>query len=172
MRRKEEKKMKLYDLKENYKKIAEYLYEEELDDSQLQILLCLIDEEIEEKADNYAKLIQNLNSDIASIKEEEDRLAKRRKMLENKSDLLKQNLKTAMEETNKTKFKTALFSFNICANGGKQPIEYKEKIDFEKIEKRFIKPELNKEEVRIALEDGEYLEFAKLMPRGTNLRIK
>ena len=164
--------MKLYDLKENYKKITEYLIEEEVDNTKREILLSIIDEEIEEKADNYAKLIQSLNADIEAIQSEEKRLEERRKRLENRADTLKQNLKAAMEETNKPKFKTSLFSFNICTNGGKQPIEYKENIDLGKVEKRFIKPELNKDEVRIALEDGEYLDFAKLLPRGTNLRIK
>ena len=33
--------MKLYELKENYKQIAEYLYEEEIDNTQLEILLSL-----------------------------------------------------------------------------------------------------------------------------------
>lgn len=164
--------MKLYELKENYKQIAEYLYEEEMNEDELLNLLTLIDEAIEEKADNYAKIIQELEYDIQKIKSEEDRLTMRRKALENRVELMKQNLKITMEEINKPKFKTALFNFSICANGGKQPIEYKKDIDLKNLEERFIKPELNKDEVRIALEDGEYLEFAKLMPRGTHLRIK
>lgn len=164
--------MKLYELKENYKQIAEYLYEEEIDNTQLEILLSLIDEAIEEKANNYAKIIQELEYDILKIKSEEDRLAMRRKALEARQEIMKQSLKTTMEEINKPKFKTALFNFSICTNGGKQPIEYKKDIDLKNLEERFIKPELNKDEVRVALEDGEYLEFAKLMPRGTHLRIK
>lgn len=164
--------MKLYDLKESYKQIAECLYEEEMDNTQLVILLSQIDEEIENKADGYAKLIMNMKSDVEALQAEENRLASRRKRLETRIDTLKQNLKEAMEETGKTKFQTSLFSFNICKNGGKQAIEYNDNIKLEELEERFTKLELNKDEVRTALEDGEYLEFAKLLPRGESLRIR
>lgn len=164
--------MKLYDLKENYKKICEYLYEEEIADEDLLSALGAIEEDIEDKADNYAKLIQNLNSDIVAIELEEKRLTDRKNALVKRTNILKENLKSTLEEINKPKFKTSLFSFSICRNGGKQPIKYEDNIDLAEIEERFIKPELNKDEVRVALEDGEYLEFAKLLPRGTHLRIK
>lgn len=162
----------LYELKENYKRLSDMLYEEDIDEQCILDTLEGIEGEIEDKADNYAKIIQDLIGDANKVKEEKIRLEARQKMFEDRIDILKNRLKEMMEETGKTKFATELFSFNICNNGGKQPVEYSENININELEKRFTKLELNKDEVRVALEDGEYLKFAKLLDRGTHLRIK
>ena len=73
--------------------------------------------EIEEKADGYAKIIKGMQGDIEALKAEENRLVARRKALENRQQALKSNLEANMREMGKTKFKTALFSFNIQKNG-------------------------------------------------------
>ena len=78
--------------------------------------------EIEDKADGYAKIIMGMKADIEALRTEESRLAARRKALENRQQALKNNLEANMREMGKTKFKTALFSFNIQKNGGLQPL--------------------------------------------------
>ena len=61
--------MNLYDLKEAYKGV-----QQAVDDGEdLEGVLLTIDDAIEDKADNYAMLLANLNSDIDAIKAEEDR---------------------------------------------------------------------------------------------------
>lgn len=72
--------------------------------------------EIEEKAENYAKVIKNIEADVEGYKKEEKRLADKRKSLENRIKYLKVNLENSMIALDKKKFKTQLFSFNIQKN--------------------------------------------------------
>ena len=77
-----------------------------------------------------------------------------------------------MREIGKTKFKTALFSFNIQKNGGLQPLV----IDghLEDIPGKFLIPQPavpNNEAIRKLLEERE-VDWAHLEPRGESLRIR
>ena len=60
----------LYELKENYKHIANMLYEEEIDEKCILDTLESIEGEIEDKADNYAVIIKELSSDAEICKQE------------------------------------------------------------------------------------------------------
>ena len=158
----------LYELTNAYETVLNMLYEE--DDEQM-ILDTLegIEGEIEEKADNYAKIIRELEAKAKSRKEEAKRLTDNAKTLENKIKFLKDNLYNSMKITGKTKFSTDLFTFNIAKNGGKQaltidgevPVEYTKTIT-----------ENDTDKIRQALENGENLPFAHLEDRGESLRIK
>lgn len=75
-----------------------------------------MDGEIEEKADNYAKVIRTLSGDIDSIDVEIDRLKNRKNTISNNMERIKKSLETSMIITNKRKFKTVLFSFGIQKN--------------------------------------------------------
>ena len=113
----------LYELTEQYEGIRMMLYDGETDEQTILDTLESIDAEIEEKADNYAKIIQDMKSSIEILKAEEERLKTRRKRLEARENLLKTRLEENMRFIGKTSFKTALFSFNIQSNGGLQPLE-------------------------------------------------
>jgi Siphovirus Gp157 len=105
--------MNLYELKETYKRVQDLIEDggEGLSDT-----LESIVEAIEDKAVNYAKVIKNIDSQITSIKEEEQRLESRRKSLENNVKNLKSALEIAMLDSDMKKIKTPLFSFNIQKN--------------------------------------------------------
>lgn len=107
----------LYELKGNWVTVKEMMENEELDMGMLKDTLEGIDGEIEDKADNYARIIKSLDSESKIIKEEEDRLKARRTSLDNKIKWLKTNLEQAMIATEKRKFKTPFFSFGIQKNG-------------------------------------------------------
>lgn len=160
---------RLYDLKENYKKIADMLYEEEIDEQCILDTLESIEGEIEDKADGYAKIIKELEARRDARKAEAKRLTESAKVFENRVNTLKSNLFNAMKTTGKTKFATDLFSFNITKNGGKQPLT----IDGE-VPKEYTKTviENDTDKIRQALENGKKLPFAHLEPRGESLRIK
>ena len=106
---------KLYELSTGYKNI-EYLLENGEDSEELAAVLNSLGEEIEDKAENIAKLIKNYESDINAFKEEEKRIAERRRTLENDVKRLKEYLFNNMKLTGKTKFKRGTFSFNIAKN--------------------------------------------------------
>ena len=58
--------MNLYELKESYLNVQDAI-ENGLD---LDEVLQTLDDEIETKADNYAKIIQNMTADVEAIKNE------------------------------------------------------------------------------------------------------
>ena len=162
----------IYELTDMYKTVEDMLYDGETDEQTILDTLEGIDGEIEEKADNYAKLIKNLLSDAAALKEEEERMYNRRKSLENKAQRLKDTLQANLEFVGKTKFKTLLFSFSVAKNGGKQPLSITENL--EDIPGKYLipqPPKVNNEAVRELLKDKE-VEWAHLEPYGTHLNIR
>lgn len=161
----------LYELTEQYEGIRMMLYDGETDEQTILDTLESIDAEIEEKADNYAKIIQDMKSSIEILKAEEERLKTRRKRLEARENLLKTQLEENMRFIGKTSFKTALFSFNIQSNGGLQPLEIGMISD---IPMRFLiqqDPVPDNKKIREYLKEHE-VEWARLLPRGDSLRIR
>ena len=161
---------KLYELKENWKQVADMLYEEEIDEQCILDTLESIEGEIEDKADNYAIVIKELLADAKICKDEKQRLENRQKSFENRATLLKTKLEEVMRETGKTKFKTAKFSFGIQKNGGLAPLWITEDINI--IPEPFIKKEPDNTKIRQALEEGKELAFAHYEERGESLRIR
>ena len=163
---------KLYELTEEWEAVAEMLYDGETDEQVILDALESIEGEIEDKADNYAKLIRSMIADADALKAEEDRLRGRRASLENRARRLKETLQANLEFIGKTKFKTTLFSFSVSKNGGKQPLEITDNLD--DIPGKFLIPQppvVDKDKVRELLAEKE-VEWAALKPYGTHLNIR
>ena len=88
----------------------------DLDPEVMKDTLDSINDAIENKAENIAKLIRNLESDVSAFKTEEDRLKTKRQSAENKVEWLKAYLEDNMKLTGKTKFKSGMFNFSIQKN--------------------------------------------------------
>ncbi len=164
--------MRLYEIAEEYAALLDMFDDEEVDEQTLRDTLEAINMEFEDKADNYAKIIQILTASAAVLKAEEERLYARRKRLENRSLWLKKELEANMRFVGKTKFRTDLFSFNIQKNGGLAPLVIDGAID--DIPGRFLIPQppiVNNDAVRKLL-DEKQVEWAHLEPRGESLRIR
>ena len=164
--------MKLYELTEQYEELYSMLYDEEIDEQMIFDTAEGLEGEIEEKADNYEKMIFSMKADIEAIKNEEKRLYAKRTTLENRSQSLKDMLQANLEFIGKTKFKTALFSFNVQKNGGLQPLTITQNLD--EIPGKYLipqPPKVNTDAVRKLLE-GKEVEWAHLEPRGQSLRIR
>lgn len=162
----------LYELSEQYQILQELVYDPDVDEQTLKDTMEGLWGEIEEKADGYARIIFSMKADIEILKKEEERLSLRRKSLENRSKLLKDNLEANMRYMDKPKFKTALFSFNIQKNGGLQPLV----IDglLEDIPGKYLiaqDPIPDREAIRELLEEKQ-VDWAHLEPRGESLRIR
>lgn len=159
----------LYELNQNYEKVLNMLYDEDIDEQMVLDTLESIEGEIEDKADGYAKIIKELEAKQNARKEEAKRLTESAKVFENRVKALKQNLFNTMKSTGKTKFATDLFSFNIAKNGGKQTLTIDGNVP-EEYTKTIIENDTDK--IRADLEAGKKLPFAHLEPRGESLRIK
>ena len=110
---------------------------------------------LEDKADNYAKIMRMLDGDALAIREEEHRLEARRKAIENNIKRMKQSLQYAMEATGKTKFKTQLFSFNVQNNPASVVVDEQY---IENIPERFLKykdPEIDRKAIKDAIKAGD-----------------
>lgn len=88
--------MKLYDLAQNYLNLQGLLEDETVGTDVINKALNEVGGEIEDKAENIAILIKNLESDAEGFKREEERLATKRSAVENRIKGLKTYLDTTM----------------------------------------------------------------------------
>ncbi|MFQ3871304.1 siphovirus Gp157 family protein [Staphylococcus sp. Mo2-7] len=105
----------LFNLTDNYKQVYD-LIAEQGDEQLLNDTLDSINDALEDKADGYVSVVKSLESDNKAIDDEIKRLQQRKTTNKNGIDRLKKSLKESMESTGKTKFKTALNSYNIQNN--------------------------------------------------------
>ena len=161
--------MNLYEITSDYVRLMEMAEDPDLDPEILRETMEELDGELEEKAENYAKVIKEMESRATALKAESDRLTARRKAIENGIDRMKRNLEASMIATGKRKFKTDLFSFNIQPNPPKVVFDE----DYPIPEEFLIPqdPKINTEEIKKRLKDGEELKFAKL-EQGESIRIR
>lgn len=160
--------MKLYELTQNYMNLQELLEDPEIPQEMIVAALNEVTEEIEEKAENIAKLIKSMELDAAAIKEEEARLASKRKSLEGRVKNLKEYLEGTMRAVDKKKIKGKLFSFNIQKNPASLDI-----YDTTMIPKDYIKvvETFDNAEIKKALKEGKEVPGAILM-QSESLRIR
>ena len=165
----------LYELTNEMKEVMAMLYDDEVDTQTVLDTMEGIGMEIEDKADGYAKLIQQLTYDADARKKEAERLTQAAKALDDRATKLKEALKKSMEATGKTKFKTDLFSFSVRNNGGKIPLAIDKPVEEIPIEYLIARdPVVNTDAVRKALDENNELvaKFAHYKERGTHLQIK
>ena len=165
--------MTLYELSNDYMTLLEMAEDPDIDEQAFTDTLAGIEGALEDKADNYAKVMRMLDGDALAIREEEKRLESRRKAIEGNIKRLKSALQYAMETTGKTKFKTQLFSFGIQKNPASVIID---EPDIENIPERFLKyrdPEIDRKAIKDAINAGdkEAMELAHL-EQGQSLRIR
>ena len=158
---------KLYELSTGYKNI-EYLLENGEDNEELQAVLDSLGEEIEDKAENIAKLIKNYEADIEAFKTEEKRIAERRRTLENDVKRLKEYLFNNMKLTGKTKFKKGTFSFNIAKNPASVEIT---NADIISSDYKVLTETLDNKAILQDLKDGKDVQGA-ILKQTESLRIR
>jgi hypothetical protein len=143
--------MTLYELTEEYQQLLAFAEDPDVDPQVLADTMEGLGGEIEDKADGYAKVMKQLEADAAALKNEIDRLTVRKRSIENNIDRLKDTLKMAMIMTNKTKFKTELFSFGIQKNPKKVVLDK----DLSEIPTEWLiqqEPKVDKAAIKAALE--------------------
>lgn len=162
----------LYKLTGRYLQLENLMDDPEVDKQALSDALNEISDEIEIKADNYARILKNLEIQVAGIDAEQKRLNARKSSLKNNIDWLKDNLKAAMIATGKTKFKTDLFSFNIQKNGGALPVIVD--VGTNELPDNLViideKPDLKA--IAKYIEETGDITYAHFGERGESLRIK
>lgn len=159
--------MKLYELTENYLQLLEMA--EDMDPELLRDTLESIQESIEDKAENTAKLIKSLEADVKAIKEEEKRLADRRKALEKKIENIKDYLREQLELAGIDKVKRPTITVSIQNNPPSVRV-----VNEELIPSHFMipqPPKLDKKGILEKLKNGEKVPGVELA-QGRSLRIR
>lgn len=157
--------MNLYELSQNYLAVQDM----DLDEETLRDTLDSIDGVIEDKAENIAKWIRNLEADANAFKEEETRFKEKKQATENKIKSLKRYLEDMMRLTGKTKFKAGVFNFALQKNPTSVEIH-----DATLIPPQFLiaqLPKIDKTAIKELLKQGEEVPGAELK-NSTGLRIR
>lgn len=158
----------LYKLNQDYQELLNMLYQDDVDEQMILDTLESLEGDIEDKADNYAKIIRELEAKRDTRKTEAKRLTDSAAILDNRIKYLKQNLFNTMKQTGKTKFTTDLFTFRIQKNGGQRALTIDGDVPTE-YTKTIVENDTDK--IRQALKEGKELDFAHLEPQSESLRI-
>lgn len=164
--------MKLYEIKDLYRKFEEMVNEGLIDDDAIVDTLESIDGEFEEKADNIACLIKTWLAEAEAIKTEEKSLKERRERKEKQADSLKQYLSITMQQLNKTKVETPR---NVLSFRKSTSLHISDEEAFKTKYPRYIKIEtiqsIPRKEIADLIKNGEILDGAELIEKQ-NLQIK
>lgn len=143
----------IYELNKNYQEVAALLETAETDE-ELQAIndtLEMIDVSIEEKVENTAKYIKNVESDIEGIKAEINRLTALKKQKERNTEWLKTNIEYALKAKGIDKLEVGTFK---CGYRKSESVEVD---DLTAIPSDYTKTEVkaDKTAIKKALKAGE-----------------
>ena len=157
----------LYELTGQYLALMDIA--EDADPDALRDTLEGLEGEFEDKADNYAKVIKNLEGQADVLDKEIDRLQRKKSRINNSIKSIKSNLERSMLVTGKRKFKTLLFSFGIQKNPPTISV-----VNEAAIPENFWKqqdPVLDKKALMAFIKENGPTEYAQLT-QGESLRIR
>ena len=141
-------------------------------DPEIDAYLAGLEAEQAVKLDGYLALLGQLRMEAVAARAERDQWAAKEQARTDRIARLEARLKAHLEATGQPKVTTATGRVvSIVRNGGTLPVEYKPLIRPSDLPAEYQRVEINKPAVREALERGEQLDFAELLPRGTHLRI-
>lgn len=161
---------KLYELAEMYENILNLIEDEETDSESLEAALGQVEDNIESKAENTAKLIKTIEGDVETIKAEEKRLQGKRRALENKKDGIKGYLEHHLKVMNIDKVKTPLFTVALQNSPASVKVLDEDLIP-EKYKKTVTTTSVVKKDLLDALKNGEVIEGAEIK-QSKHLRIR
>ena len=78
-------------------------------------VLATLKDGIENKVEGCCKVLKQLDADMAMLKEEQDRLAKRRKSIERNKEGLREYVRENLQQADMKKVKTPMFTVSLSA---------------------------------------------------------
>lgn len=160
--------MRLHEITEAMIELQNIADNDELDDEILRDTFEGLDGAFEDKADQWARFIKDEEADIDAICNEIDRLKARKDRKQKTVDRMRLNLSGYMRAANKTKFKTALFSYGFRKS---QSVEITNEADLPKWALIEQAPKVSKTEIKEHLKAGEEVPGAKLV-ENESLQIR
>lgn len=162
----------LYELTESMKLVWQLMEEGTLEDSVLDEIFKNTEEELNIKLEGYCKFIRNLESDITGIKAEEERLAAKRKTMENTVERAKEAMARALVVSGERKMECGTFTVYMQSNPPKCVVD----TELANIPGKYLVPQEPKVDKKLLLNDlksgEEGLEEVAHIEQGESLRIK
>ena len=161
----------IYELTADIQLLWNLMEEGEIEDDTLIDAMQNSQEELSIKLENYCKFIKNMEADAKAFKEEEQRLAARRKTLENTIERAKKAMQYAMDVAGEKKIKGNLFTISLQNNPASVVLDeqYMENIP----EKYLIhKTDINKRLMAEDIKNGVNLEGLAHLEQSEGLRIR
>ena len=159
----------LFELQNEFQTLYNMMTDPDVDEQVLQDTLEAVMGEFEVKAEGCVYFMKRLEMERDKAKDVANDLLAKAKARDNALNRMKDMILKTMESAQVKKIDAGAFTIAVSKNGGKQPMI----IDGDVPDnfKRIIYED-DKELIRKHLEDGEVLNFAKLLPRGEHISIK
>ena len=159
----------LFELQNEFQTLYNMMTDPDVDEQVLQDTLEAVMGEFEVKAEGCVYFMKRLEMERDKAKDVANDLLAKAKVRDNALNRMKDMMLKTMESAQVKKIDAGAFTIAVSKNGGKQPMI----IDGDVPDnfKRIIYED-DKELIRKHLEDGEVLDFARLLPRGEHISIK
>lgn len=157
--------LKLYELTDNYQKLLEMA--DEADAQAFEDTLEALQDEINHKAENLAKVIRTYEAEAKALEEEKKRLESRISARKNKVQRLKDYLKDNLEKSGMQKAKGKTFTVWV------QDSEKVHVSDESAIPEQYfvMKRQLSKTAIKEAIENGQQVAGAEIV-KNKSIRIR
>ena len=165
----------IYELTGEFKALWSLLDEGAIEDDVLAEVFEVTTEELAIKLEGYCKFLKNCEADINGLKAEEQRLAERRRTIENTVARAKAAMQKALETAGEKKMTCGTFSVSLQKNPPRVVIDDPY---IENIPERYLMPQEPQINKKLMLEDFKNdgvipdLEGIAHIEQGESLRIK
>ena len=153
---------RLYDIAERYRALEALLDDEFIDNSMLMDALSQVEDEFIDKVKNITHLLKDSEYHCNYLKLEEERINKKRKILEKKIENLKMYIDANMKLKGTKKVDVGTFTITVRKN----PLKV-EVVEITDIPERFIKAKteftVDKKGILAAVKDGEEIDGIKII---------
>lgn len=163
--------MKLYELTEQYNNALIVLNDTDLPPEVVQDTLEGLQGEVQEKGKNVAAYFQNLEADVEAMKSAEQRIAQRRKAIENRVRQMKDYLQRNMEESGITEISCPEFTVKLGKNPASVEV-YEESSLPEKYVVTKTTTQPDKKALKEAIQAGEDVPGARLITDKKRLIVR
>lgn len=127
---------------------------------------------VESKVDGYCGLITDRAARAKARREEADRIAALADVDDNKVEVLKRALRDYLTARQLRRLDCPRFAVWVQTNGGQTPVDVFAPVEVLPADCVRVVKTADVDAIRARLEAGESLPFAKLLPRGSHLRLR
>lgn len=161
----------IYELTDDIRFIKDLMEEGDVDPEALKGALEVSKEELKIKLEHYCQFIKNLESDIDGLKMEEQRLALKRKHLEDTKERMKSAMEWSLDQVDEKKLECGTFKVSKQLN----PASVNVDCELSLIPKKYLipqEPKINKKLLKEDIDGGVDLSGVAHLERTESLRIK